>query len=112
MAEPADTLIRIASSHVTGPQIPLYLAGRTLLHWCGLAPLGARMGLFTGIASYNQVLTLAATVAPLLVPDVWAYAAFLTDAFVEVRDAAGVPPADAAGGAPPAPARSPQPVNR
>lgn len=109
-AEPAVTLINTASSNVPGPQIPLYLAGRRLLQWCGLAPLGARMGLFTGIVSYNQVLTLSATVDPLLVPDVWTYAAFLTDAFVELRDAAGDPPAGDARGASSLSARSPQSV--
>ena len=90
-ADPPVTLINTASSNVPGPQIPLYLAGRRLLRWAGLAPLGARMGLFTGIVSYNQTLTLSATVDPVLVPDVWTYAAFLEEAFAELRDAAARP---------------------
>jgi diacylglycerol O-acyltransferase / wax synthase len=86
--EPPFTLINTASSNVPGPQIPLYLGGRKLLRWCGLAPLGAGMGLFNGIISYNQTLTISATVDPALVPDVWTYARSLRESFAELRAAA------------------------
>jgi len=68
---PNVTLINTASSNVPGPQIPLYLAGRQLLSWRGLAPLGGTMGMFNGIVSYNGTLAISATVDPVLVPDVW-----------------------------------------
>jgi diacylglycerol O-acyltransferase len=86
--EPPFTLINTASSNVPGPQIPLYLSGHMLRHWCGLAPLGARMGLFNGIISYNQRLVISATVDPVLVPDVWTYAGHLSESFAELREAA------------------------
>jgi diacylglycerol O-acyltransferase / wax synthase len=86
--DPPFTLINTASSNVPGPQIPLYLDGHKLQHWCGLAPLGAGMGLFNGIISYNQTLAISATVDPVLVPDVWTYAGFLTESFAELRTAA------------------------
>ena len=82
------TLVNTASSNVPGPQIPLYLAGRKLLRWRGLAPLGATMGLFNGIVSYNGTLAISATVDPLLVPDVWSYTEFLKESFTELREAA------------------------
>ena len=86
--DPPFTLINTASSNVPGPQIPLYLNGHKLRHWCGLAPLGAGMGLFNGIISYNQILAISATVDPVLVPDVWTYAGLLGESFAELRDAA------------------------
>jgi diacylglycerol O-acyltransferase len=86
-ADPPFTLVNTASSNVPGPQIPLYLAGHKLQRWCGLAPLGAGMGLFNGIISYNQTLAISATVDPVLVPDVWAYAGFLRESFAELRAA-------------------------
>jgi len=88
--DPPFTLINTASSNVPGPQIPLYLRGRALLGWCGLAPLGARMGLFNGIISYNQQLAISATVDPALVPDVWTYVECLRDSFAELRAAAAL----------------------
>jgi diacylglycerol O-acyltransferase / wax synthase len=86
--DPPFTLINTASSNVPGPQIPLYLDGHKLQRWCGLAPLGAGMGLFNGIISYNQTLAISATVDPVLVPDVWTYAGCLTESFAELRNAA------------------------
>jgi len=94
--DPPFTLINTASSNVPGPQIPLYLDGHTLRRWCGLAPLGAGMGLFNGIISYNQTLAISATVDPVLVPDVWSYAGCLTEAFAELRAAAAQATAAAA----------------
>jgi len=88
--DPPFTIIHTASSNVPGPQIPLYLAGHRLRQWCGLAPLGASMGLFNGIISYNQTLAISATVDPLLVPDVWTYTESLKESFAELREAARV----------------------
>jgi diacylglycerol O-acyltransferase len=85
--DPPVTMIHTASSNIPGPQIPLYLAGHKLLRWAGLAPLGSTMGLFNGIVSYNQTLTISATVDPALVPDVWSYVELLKESFAELRDA-------------------------
>lgn len=83
-----NTLLNTVCTNVPGPQIPLYLAGHKLLHWYPLGPLATNIGLFNAILSYNQVLTIGATVDPAQVPDVWIYADFLRESFEELRDAA------------------------
>lgn len=80
-ADAPNTLLNTVSTNVPGPQIPLYLAGRRLLSWAPLGRLGTGIGLFNAILSYNQTLTIGATVGPALVPDVWTYADCLKDAF-------------------------------
>ena len=44
--------------------------------------------LLWGIISYNQLLTIGATVDPRQIPDVWIYADFLKESFGELREAA------------------------
>jgi diacylglycerol O-acyltransferase / wax synthase len=80
--------LNTVTSNVPGPQIPLYLAGRQLLHWYPLGVLSPNIGLFNAILSYNHALTIGATVDPALMPDVWRYASFLREAFDELRQAA------------------------
>jgi WS/DGAT/MGAT family acyltransferase len=83
-----NTMFNTVCTNVPGPQVPLYLAGRKLLRWYPLGPLASNIGLFNAILSYNQVLTIGATVDPTQVPDAWAYAGFLRESFEELRDAA------------------------
>jgi WS/DGAT/MGAT family acyltransferase len=105
------TVVNTVTTNVPGPQIPLYLAGRKLRHWYPLGPLSSTVGLFNAILSYNQVLTIGATADRLMMPDVWTYAGFLHDAFVEVREAARrVSPPRPAAARVPAPARDPVPA--
>jgi diacylglycerol O-acyltransferase / wax synthase len=82
------TVLNTVTTNVPGPQIPLYLAGRKLLHWYPLGPLSSTVGLFNAILSYNQVLTIGATADPALMPDVWTYTDFLRESFLELREAA------------------------
>jgi hypothetical protein len=44
--------------------------------------------LFNAIISYNQMLTIGATVDPQQIPDVWFYADCLKESFTELREAA------------------------
>jgi diacylglycerol O-acyltransferase / wax synthase len=89
MGEVTMNPLNTVTTNVPGPQVPLYLAGRKLLHWYPLGPLGANIGLFNAILSYNQTLTIGATVDPTLVPDAWDYMGFLRESFEELREAAG-----------------------
>jgi WS/DGAT/MGAT family acyltransferase len=82
-----NTLLNTVSTNIPGPQIPLYLAGRPLVAWYPLGLLASDVGLFNAILSYNQKLTIGATVDPTLVPDVWFYAECLREAFAELQRA-------------------------
>jgi diacylglycerol O-acyltransferase / wax synthase len=83
-----NTLLNTVSTNVPGPQIPLYLAGRKLVAWYPVGLLAAELGLFNAILTYNQTLTIGATVDPRLVPDVWRYAECLKESYSELRAAA------------------------
>jgi diacylglycerol O-acyltransferase / wax synthase len=83
-----NTLLNTVSSNVPGPQIPLYMAGHKVLASFGCGMLSANIGLFNAIISYNQVLTIAATVDPQQIPDPWLYADCLKESFAELREAA------------------------
>lgn len=80
----ANFLINTVTTNVPGPQIPLYLSGHKLLSWCPLGINGANIGLFNAILSYNQTLTISATVDPRLVPDPWFYTDCLKESFTEL----------------------------
>jgi diacylglycerol O-acyltransferase / wax synthase len=86
--ETPNTLLNTVSTNVPGPQIPLYMAGHKLLSSFGCGMLSANIGLFNAIMSYNQVLTISATVDPTQVRDVWFYADCLKESFAELRAAA------------------------
>src|SRR5215208_3860423 len=86
--ETPQTMLNTVTTNVPGPQIPLYLAGHKLLASFGFGMLSANIGLFNAIGSYNQMLTIGATVDPTMVPDVWFYAECLERSFAELRDAA------------------------
>jgi diacylglycerol O-acyltransferase / wax synthase len=95
-----NTLLNTVSTNVPGPQIPLYLGGRRLIGWYPLGLLASDIGLFNAILSYNQTLTIGATVDPKLLPDPWFYAKCLKESFTELLAAArGAPKAAAAPGA-------------
>ncbi|MET0151616.1 MAG: wax ester/triacylglycerol synthase family O-acyltransferase [Candidatus Binatia bacterium] len=86
--EMPNTLLNTVSTNVPGPQIPLYMAGHKVLSSYGCGMLSANIGLFNAIISYNQVLTIGATVDPRQIPDVWFYADCLKESFAELREAA------------------------
>jgi WS/DGAT/MGAT family acyltransferase len=86
--EAPNTLLNTVSTNVPGPQVPLYMAGHKLLESFGCGMLSANIGLFNAIMSYNQMLTIAATVDPTQVPDVWVYAECLRESFDELCEAA------------------------
>jgi diacylglycerol O-acyltransferase / wax synthase len=83
-----NTVLNTVSTNVPGPQIPLYLGGHRLIGWYPLGLLASDIGLFNAILSYNQTLTIGATVDPNLLPDPWFYADCLKQSFVELLAAA------------------------
>jgi WS/DGAT/MGAT family acyltransferase len=85
-----NTVLNTVSTNVPGPQIPMYLGGQELKAWYPMGPLGAGMGLFVAILSYNQKLTFGATVDPKLMPDVWFFAQCLRESFEELAASAVV----------------------
>jgi len=97
-----NTLINTVSTNVPGPQIPLYLAGHKLVHLYPLGPLSANIGLFVAILSYNQTLTVGATIDPKQVPDGWRFVDCLQESFDELRAAVT---AASTSDSPPAPTR-------
>jgi len=80
-----NMLLNTVSTNVPGPQIPLYLGGHKLLAWYPLGITSANLGLFNAILSYNQKLTIGATVDPKLMPDVWFYIDSLQKSLTELR---------------------------
>jgi WS/DGAT/MGAT family acyltransferase len=94
------TVLNTVSTNIPGPQIPLYLAGRKLVAWYPLGLLASDIGLFNAILSYNQTLTIAATVDPTLMPDPWFYAQCLRESFDELHAAAAAAGATVSPGAP------------
>jgi WS/DGAT/MGAT family acyltransferase len=84
------------STNVPGPPMPLYMAGSKLLHWYPLGPLGANLGLFNAILTYDGRLTICATVDPTLMPDAWFYVECLKAAFDELAAASSVATGEAA----------------
>ena len=62
--------------------------GHKLLAMYPLGPLSANVGLFNATVSYNQTLTIGATVDPTVMPDAWLYADCLKESFAELQAAA------------------------
>jgi diacylglycerol O-acyltransferase / wax synthase len=86
--EVPNTLFNTVSSNVPGPQIPLYMKGHKVLASFGCGMLSPNIGLFNAIISYNQMLTIGATVDPQQIPDAWFYAECLKESFAELREEA------------------------
>ena len=72
-------------SNVPGPQIPLYMNGAAIVTNFGMAPLGAKMGLFIGTPSYNGKITFCVTSARDIVPDIDFFRSCLRDSFEELK---------------------------
>lgn len=78
-------------TNVPGPQIPLYAAGKRMQHYYPYVPVGYGIGVGCAIMSYDQKLYFGLTSDLHAMPDVEKLKAFLDEAFIELRDAAGVP---------------------
>ena len=81
--------INIVSTNVPGPQQPLYLAGRKMLHWYPLGVPWTTLGLFLCTLSYDKRLVMGLVSDPNLVPDVWDVVEDLKASYQELLTAAG-----------------------
>jgi diacylglycerol O-acyltransferase / wax synthase len=91
----------IANTTITslrGPDVPLYMAGATLVGYYGFPPVHDLAGLAHAIGYYNGTMTISVAACRAMLPDPARYAQCLRDAFVELGDALGV---QVAGSAPP-----------
>ena len=80
----------IVSTNVPGPQRPMYLAGRKMVHWYPLGVPWTTLGLFLCTLSYNKTLTLGLVADPTIVPDLWDVVDDLRDSYDELLEVAAL----------------------
>jgi WS/DGAT/MGAT family acyltransferase len=86
--------INLVCTNVPGPNIPLYSCGKRMVATYGFLPLLSDLGIGIAVSSYDQSFVFSITADPEVVPDVTRMAAFVTEEFEQMRDAAGVQPSD------------------
>jgi diacylglycerol O-acyltransferase len=94
LPKPPNTLANMVCTNVPGPMIPLYSLGHRLEAHYPLMPITWEMGVGCAVTSYNQKLYFALMADAKAAPDVERLGAFLTEAYVELRSAAGVAPSE------------------
>ncbi len=94
MPQPPNTLAHMVCTNVPGPLIPLYTVGHRMVANYPLVPIAWEMGIGCGVMSYDQKLFFGLIADPLVAADVDRLKAFLDQAFVELRSAAGVAKAE------------------
>jgi diacylglycerol O-acyltransferase len=88
MLAPTFSPMNFIATNVRGPQLPAYLAGKKMLDYVGMIPLGASLGCGVVISTYNRNVYVAVMAEPRLMPDVELMKAFIDDAFEELKLAA------------------------
>jgi diacylglycerol O-acyltransferase len=91
---PPNTLANMVCTNVPGPMIPLYTIGHRLLANYPLIPLGWEMGISLGVMSYDQKLYFGFMADAEAGSDVHRLKEFSDQAYVELRNAAGVGKSD------------------
>ena len=94
LPKPPNTVANMVCTNVPGPMIPLYSVGHRLEAHYPLMPIAWEMGVGCGVTSYNQKLYFALVADAKAAPDVDRLGNFLTEAYVELRAAAGVTPSE------------------
>jgi diacylglycerol O-acyltransferase len=94
MPKPPNTLANMVCTNVPGPMIPLYSVGHRLEAHYPLVPIAWEMGVGCAVTSYNQKLYFGLIADAQAAPDVDRLGDFLTEAYVELRAAAGVAPSE------------------
>ncbi|MGI8927576.1 MAG: wax ester/triacylglycerol synthase family O-acyltransferase [Tepidiformaceae bacterium] len=87
----AQPLFNLVCTNVPGPQIPLYLCGRTVEEVWPWVPLSMGLGLNVCLTSYNGVLFWGICADPALVPDIDEVTMHLSEAFEALKSAASPP---------------------
>jgi WS/DGAT/MGAT family acyltransferase len=91
-----NTLSHMVCTNVPGPLVPLYLMGHRMAEHYPWVPLGWRMGMSVAVMSYDTALGFGFSVDRDAPGDVERLAGLLRDAFDDLRDAAGLRPAEPA----------------
>lgn len=92
-----NTLSNLVCTNVPGPLQPLYLMERRMVEHYPWVPLGWRMGMSVAVMSYDEGLYFSVTGDEQAPEDIGRIAAFIGEAFDELRDAVDVPWPIAAG---------------
>ncbi len=87
-------IVNMVCTNVPGPMIPLYTSGRELLTYYPHVPCGSDVGIGVAIQSYNRRLHYGITYDMQAAPDGELFRDFIIESYEELRDAAGVRPAE------------------
>jgi len=93
----------LAVANATGPQIPAFLAGRTVIGYTPSWPVGFGQGLSCAFFAYNQLLHVGLTVDEGACPDGAALPDLLAESLSELREATGSAPRRPVRNPPPGP---------
>ena len=88
IAKKHNPIFNLVITNVPGPQVPLYMAGHKLHVNMGTAPIVDGMGLIMPVFSYNGTLSISATSATNLMPDMKNFASHIRSAAHELETAA------------------------
>ncbi|HYM75367.1 MAG TPA: wax ester/triacylglycerol synthase family O-acyltransferase [Candidatus Dormibacteraeota bacterium] len=86
------TPFNMVCTNVPGPQSPLYLLGRKMLHCYPYVPVGGEMAVNCAILSYNGTVYFGFSGDAHVAPDLKRMEKLLEASFTELRDAAGIRP--------------------
>src|SRR5208282_3952348 len=86
------TPFNMVCTNVPGPQYPLYLLGRKMLHCYPYVPIGGEMSLNCAILTYNGTAYFGFSGEVHAIPDLHRLEAFLKQSFAELREAAVAAP--------------------
>ncbi len=87
------TPFNLVCTNVPGPQYPLYLLGHKLVEWYPYVPVGGEMAVNCAILSYNGMVYFGFSGDVQAAPDLRRMEKLLLASFTELRDAAGIRPA-------------------
>ncbi len=88
IAKKHNPIFNLIITNVPGPQIPLYMAGHKLHVNMGTAPIIDGMGLIMPVFSYNGTISISATSATNLMPDMNVFVRYVREAANELEAAA------------------------
>ena len=86
------TPFNLVCTNVPGPQVPLYLLGRKMLHCYPYVPVGGEMAVNCAILTYNGTAHFGFSGDAQAAPDLRKLEKLLAQSFQELRAAAGLEP--------------------
>lgn len=86
------TAFNLVCTNVPGPQVPLYLLGRKMIHCYPYVPVGGEMAVNCAILTYNGTAHFGFSGDAQAAPDLRKLELLLAESFAELRAAAGLEP--------------------